>query len=51
MRESERKAMGRDDKNGSAYEFGTCQEDRDYWHHDSRVETITRFHIVERRAI
>ena len=34
----------------SAYESPACREDRGYWHHNSRAGTVTRFHIVERRA-
>ncbi|CAE7251308.1 JNK [Symbiodinium sp. CCMP2592] len=58
-REAESRAMSREDSRDAAaadiafdleYESGAERHDKDYWHHDVAAGTITRFHVVERRA-
>ncbi|CAE7035015.1 unnamed protein product [Symbiodinium sp. CCMP2592] len=58
-REAESHAMSREDSRDAApvdiaydseYESGAERHDKDYWYHDVAAGTITRFHVVERRA-
>ncbi|CAE7815308.1 unnamed protein product [Symbiodinium sp. CCMP2456] len=58
-RDAELRAMGRNDDRDavpadvdydSGYESPACRTEHDYWHHDSVAGTVTRFHVVERRA-
>ena len=57
--ESELQAMGRNDSRDAApvdidydssYESSTERHDKDYWMHDVKAGTVTRFHFVNRRA-
>ncbi|CAE7624163.1 Clec16a [Symbiodinium sp. CCMP2592] len=58
-REAESHAMSREDSRDAApvdiafdsdYESGAERHDKDYWYHDVAAGTITRFHVIERRA-
>ncbi|CAE7201943.1 GABBR2 [Symbiodinium sp. CCMP2592] len=58
-REAESHAMSREDSRDAApvdiaydseYESGAERRDKDYWYHDVAAGTITRFHVIERRA-
>ncbi|CAE7806513.1 JNK [Symbiodinium sp. CCMP2592] len=58
-REAESHAMSREDSRDvapvdiaydSEYESGAERHDKDYWYHDVAAGTITRFHVIERRA-
>ncbi|CAE7248022.1 JNK [Symbiodinium sp. CCMP2592] len=58
-REAESHAMSREDSRDAApvdiafdseYESGAERHDKDYWYHDVAAGTVTRFHVIERRA-
>ncbi|CAE7248571.1 JNK [Symbiodinium sp. CCMP2592] len=58
-REAESHAMSREDSRDAApvdiafdsdYESSAERHDKDYWYHDVAAGTITRFHVIERRA-